>query len=76
MDLLTLDKPLTTREALVQLSPELAAGVYLVSLRVVDSAGDEDEAQLSLTLVGDGRTLPGDTRTPPPGPPLSHHPSR
>lgn len=69
MELLSLDKPLATRDPLVQLPLDLAAGVYLVSLRVVDTAGGEDEVQVAVTLVG-GRTLPGDTRTPVPGPRL------
>lgn len=69
MALLSLDKPLTTRDPLAELPTDLPAGVYLVSLRVLDTAGSEDEVQLALTLVG-GRTLPGDTRLPVPGPRL------
>ena len=52
MDTLNLDKPLQTSEAMVQVQPDLKAGVYLVDLVVLDEAGEQSTAQISFEIQG------------------------
>lgn len=52
MDILNLDKPLRTSEAMVQVQPDLKAGVYLVDLVVLDEAGEQSAVQISFEIQG------------------------
>ncbi len=52
MDILNLDKPLRTSEAMVQVQPDLKAGVYLVELVVLDEAGEQSSVQISFEIQG------------------------
>jgi hypothetical protein len=52
MDILNLDKPLRTSEAMVQVQPDLKAGVYLVDLVVLDEAGEQSTVQISFEIQG------------------------
>lgn len=63
MDILNLDKPLRTSEAMVQVQPDLKAGVYVVDLVVLDEAGEQSTAQISFEIQG--RVIrPGPVITP------------
>jgi hypothetical protein len=52
MDILNLDKPLRTSEAMVQVQPDLKAGVYVVDLVLLDEAGEQSSAQISFEIQG------------------------
>jgi hypothetical protein len=63
MDILNLDKPLRTSDAMVQVQPDLKAGVYLVDLVVLDEAGEQSSVQISFEIQG--RVIrPGPVITP------------
>lgn len=68
MDTLNLDKPLQTSEAMVQVQPDLKAGVYLVDLVVLDEAGEQSTAQISFEIQG--RVIRPGPVTPPIIPPV------